>query len=308
MSTVLVGLLWGLASAQQAPSPFEEEGAETEATEPTVIDLGQTPADILERARSVSHLPLAERMDTVSQSLLGRPYLSDPLGEGAGIDADPFARYDVFDCLTYVEEVLALSLAGDPSHAAGIRTRLRYGDATPTYTSRRHFMELQWIPANIEDGWMRDATADYGETVDLTREWTLAGWQEWGRRNLFHHTDDELPVGKMSLRVLPLETALQVADQIRPGSILLTVREDRPWVPLWVTHVGLVFHDEGKPVVRHATKMGQGLVRDHSLIWYLEHIGTYSNWKTLGVAILEPIPMGPRVSRHPVPSPDAPAP
>jgi hypothetical protein len=102
----------------------------------------------------------------------------------------------------------------------------------------------------------------------------------------------------MALQVLPLATAIEVANQIRPGSILLTVREDRPWVPLWVTHVGLVFNDAGKPVVRHATKMGQGLVRDHGLVWYLNHIGTYSNWKTLGVAILEPVPSGPRLSRQ----------
>ena len=141
--------------------------------------------------------------------------------------------------------------------------------------------------------------ADYGQPVRLEREWTLAGWKNWGRRSLFHHSDQDLPVGQMALDVLPLEQAIAVADTIRPGSILLTVREDRPWVPLWITHVGMVFHPQGQPVLRHATKMGDGVVRDHNLTWYLNHTGTYANWKTLGVTILEPIEQGPRLGALP---------
>ena len=94
-----------------------------------------------------------------------------------------------------------------------------------------------------------------------------------------------------------VEEAKKVVNQIRPGSILLTVREDRPWVPIWVTHVGIVIVTEDGPKVRHATKMGSGGTRDHDLNWYLDHIATYSNWKTLGVSILEPIEPGPRLSR-----------
>lgn len=255
--------------------------------------IGTIPPEILRVATDVRDRPLPDRITAISAALLGRPYLSDPLGEGQGHDADPFARYDVFDCLTFVEEVLALALAGDPAHAADVRDALRYGAGPRTYAHRHHFMELQWIPANLAAGWLVDTTRDYGETLHLEREVTPATWAAWGRRGLFAHTDDELPTGVMKLDVLPVDAAIAAHDRIRPGSILLTVREDRPWIPLWITHVGLVVSGD-RPTMRHATKMGGGISRDHGLKWYLENLSGYGSWNALGVAILEPIEQLPR--------------
>ena len=285
----LAWLLFVASPLAADPSITADDAPEVAQANPSQAGIGQIPADVLERATSVRDRPLPERITAIS----------DPLGEGEGHDADPFARYDAFDCLTYVEEVMALSLSGDPAGAATVRNALRYGDQTPRYGTRRHFMELQWIPGNIADGWLRDSTKDYGPTVLLEREVTASTWSNWGRRSLFQLTDEELPLGTMHLDVLTVEEAKKVVNQIRPGSILLTVREDRPWVPIWVTHVGIVIVTEDGPKVRHATKMGSGGTRDHDLNWYLDHIATYSNWKTLGVSILEPIEPGPRLSRLP---------
>lgn len=223
--------------------------------------------------------------------MLGRPYVSDPLGEGGGIDPDPIARYDAFDCLTFTEEVLALALAGDPIQASQIRKDLRYGPENAiSYLNRRHFMELQWIPGVIRDGWLRDATSEYGDVVLLEKTVTSETWRSWQPRKRFAHTDEELPKGQMRLEVLPLATAREVANRIRPGSVVLTVRTDRPSIPIWVTHVSLVVPDpSGKPQLRHATKIGEGGTRDHSLDWYLQHLESYSNWRVLGISILEPV-------------------
>ena len=68
------------------------------------------PEAVREAAVDSRNLPLAERIDRVSESMLGHPYVNDPLGEGRGVDRDPPVRYDAYDCLTFVEEVLALSL------------------------------------------------------------------------------------------------------------------------------------------------------------------------------------------------------
>lgn len=291
---MIAAWLTGLALATE--DPFEEGGVEAPAVDMQVV-VGALPAEVRMVAERVAAEPLVARMDAISRALLDRPYVADPLGEGVGVDPDPFARYDVFDCLTFVEEVLALALAGDPAHASAVRNSLRYGDSEPTYVNRRHFMELQWIPGVVGDGWLVDSTSSYGETVILEREWTAAGWANWAGRKSFHHPDEALPVGTMRLEVLPLATAREAADRFRPGSVLLTVREDKPWKPLWITHVGFVFEGEHGLVVRHATKMGTGRTRDHHLDWYLEHIGTYGNWTTLGVALLEPVEQGPRRSR-----------
>jgi hypothetical protein len=240
-------------------------------------------------------------MSAISAVLLGRPYVSDPMGEGEGPDPDPLARYDQFDCLTFAEEVLAFALAADPLDAPRVRDALRYGAGPVDYAHRRHFMELQWIPGNVADGWLADTTHDYGAVVTLRKDVQASTWRAWAPRRNFALADDQLPVGEMSLDVLPLAEALRVADQIRPGSLILTVRTDRAGVPLWTTHVSLLVADpSGATVIRHATKIGNGGTRDHGFRWYLEHLKTY-RWPVLGIAVLEPIEQGPRRSSLPSP-------
>ena len=119
---------------------------------------------------------------------------------------------------------------------------------------------------------------------------------------------DATELKEMGIDFLPLEAALHAVDRIRPGSIVMTVREDRSWVPLWITHLGFTVPAD-EPTLRHASRMKSALVsRDHSLSWYLEHLGTYKNWKAAGIAVFEPVEFGPRLSLLPPPETGNPAP
>lgn len=257
---------------------------------------GVLPAAVRQAAVDARNRPLPERLDAASRSMLGHAYVLDPHGEGSGVDLDPPVRYDAWDCLTFVEEVLALGLSGDPDHTADVRTALRYGP-TRTYEDRNHFMELQWIPRALADGWLVDSTASYGAPVQrLERQVDDSTWAGWRGREKFVLSDEQLPRGTMALDVLTLDEAVALAPYIRPGTLLLTVREDRVWSPIWVSHVGIVVPG-AEPTVRHATKMGVGSTRDHGLVWYLDHLRTYDNWRAVGVALLEPVEFGPRLSR-----------
>jgi len=299
MTASFFALLWLTFSATPSwagPEVGLDKVAKTLQPQLTTTPMGSLPSDLIHAARDYRNLPLSDRMDKVSQPMLGKPYVADPLGEGRGFDKDPVVRYDLFDCLTFVEEVLALSLSGDPIHAGAVRTKLRYSGNNIYYKYRKHFMELQWIPDNVRAGWLKDTTAEYGPTTTMTKLISYASWGAWNRRKLFALKDRELPVGQMSLRVLPLDTALEAAANIRPGSLILTVRADRPTVPIWITHLGFTVPRE-EPTIRHASRMKSAMdTRDHSLVWYLEHLKTYVNWPTAGIAILEPIEQGPRRS------------
>jgi len=79
------------------------------------VELGVIPDPVVQAARSAAGLPLAERMKAVSEPLLGLPYEIDGHGEGTGPDVDPPARYDAFDCVTFLEEVLAQQRLRIPS-------------------------------------------------------------------------------------------------------------------------------------------------------------------------------------------------
>ena len=65
-----------------------------------------------------------------------------------------------------------------------------------------------------------------------------------------------------------------------------------------VTHVGFTVPGE-HATMRHATRMGEGGVRDDSLAWYVEHLQSYANWPVAGINVLMPLEQGPRLGAMP---------
>ena len=265
------------------------------------------------RAREVRASPLGERIERVSRAFLGLPYLNDAAGEGQGIDPDPPSRYDAFDCLTFVEEVLGLTLAGDPLYAPVVRDALRYA-GVPAYDHRRHFMEAQWIPGAIRNGLLEDITARVGRARVLRKDVTTEVWRRWKRRGLFTLPDTALPVGAWSLNYLDLAEAVAAVPRIPAGALVVTLREERAYSPVVVTHISMVVPPpEGAPPgaearMRHATRMGLRTVRDDRLGWYAAHLRDYVNWPSLGITVLMPREQGPRISALSAPALPAPFP
>ena len=85
-------------------------GSPVRTLEPTLQGI---PVSLIDEAIAVRSLSLDQRLDRVSNLLLQRPYKVDAIGEGKRQIVIPF--FDTtFDCLTFVEEVLALTLPYDP--------------------------------------------------------------------------------------------------------------------------------------------------------------------------------------------------
>lgn len=252
------------------------------------------PTEVADRVRALRHESIGSRIKGHSESWLGLPYTNGPLGEGGGEDPDPMLRYDTFDCLTFVEEVLALSLAPDPVATQNVRLALRYTKPNePTYSNRRHFMLAEWIPELIEKGWLQDITSRYEGAIKIQREVTESTWKNWSKRGSFELRDERLPIGVQQFWYLPIDAAISAAPQIPDGTILFTLRQPLPHIPIAVTHVSIKIPGD-RPTMRHATKMGSGGVKDHSIVWYLEHLKTYENWPAAGLILLEPLDFGPR--------------
>ncbi len=296
MLPVLLALLFGAG----APQPGADlPDADTAAAAPgALLDPGAIPPELIEIALRVRDQPIGVRMAAISEPLLGRPYVNDAAGEGFGPDPDPPARYDAFDCLTFVEEVLALALAGDPRGAPRVRQQLRYGiDEAPSYDNRNHFMLEEWIPNAIAAGFLEDITADLGETHLIDKTVTAKTWAWWKKRRLFQLGDERLPKGRYALQVLSPGAAADVVHDIPDGALILTVRESRDYVPIVVTHLGFKVTAGGDlPMLRHATRMGsEPRVRNDKLDWYIEHIRWYHRWPVEGITVLMPRELGPRL-------------
>ncbi len=84
----------------------------------------------------------------VSESFLGFPYKLNPLGENSGIDKDPIYRFDSFDCMTYVETVLALSFSKNKNDFIETINNIRYKNGNVSFINRLHFQNPDWINNN----------------------------------------------------------------------------------------------------------------------------------------------------------------
>lgn len=118
--------------------------------------------------------PLDQRIITASEAFLGIPYLLGALGEGpqGKFDQHPLYRSDAFDCVTYVETIIALAHAKDFSEFQEKMLDLRYRDGVADFTHRNHFTSVDWNPNNIQKGYLSDMTREFlgDHHEDLTLE------------------------------------------------------------------------------------------------------------------------------------------
>ncbi len=107
----------------------------------------------LRRARSLlalakPHTSLPARVEALSASLLGAPYVAHALVGSATEPEALVAPLDGFDCVTYVESVLALARAGDPSGFVEELRALRYDGGRVEWERRNHYM-TDWVRRNV---------------------------------------------------------------------------------------------------------------------------------------------------------------
>jgi len=234
----------------------------------------------------------------VSERFLGTPYAPSPLGEGQGKDADPLIRFDAVDCLTFVEETLAISFAHELKEVEPTLIGLRYAKEV-AFDDRNHLMEAQWLPHNLAKGLVRDVTRQYGgdSTEVVHKTLTPTTWASRSSRALGLSPNRE-PLGTFDLPIIPLERVRAVAKRIPSGTILAVVREDRAYKPTRISHVGFVLHRGQRTYLRHATLRAAKVV-DEEFNSFLLRNSKYDKWKVVGVSLYEAVPPRPRSASVP---------
>ncbi|QSQ24375.1 DUF1460 domain-containing protein [Pyxidicoccus parkwayensis] len=231
--------------------------------------------------------PPAERVLKMSERFINTPYVLSPLGEGQGVDPDPTFRLDAVDCLTFVEQSVALGLARKDTEVAPLLEQLRYA-STPSYEDRNHLMEAQWLPNNIRKGFLADVTRRYAgeDAVAVTKTLTAQTWQSRSSVAL-GLPRERRPVGTFALNMLPLDKVLAHARAIPSGTILVVLREDLPMKATRVTHLGFVVQRKNRTYLRHASRGGYNRVVDEDLETFLARNARYAKWKVTGVSLFE---------------------
>jgi hypothetical protein len=105
--------------------------------------------------------PIGLRVETISRRFLGVPYLDNPLGGSMLSHESLTASLDAFDCVTYVESILALALASRPEDFPDNLRCIRYRDGNVDWRARNHYMTT-WIRNNVRSGFVRNLTQGVG--------------------------------------------------------------------------------------------------------------------------------------------------
>jgi hypothetical protein len=262
---LLVGFV--LVSASCAPRhppsvPAPPAGLRIEATERDRELVRETVA--WGRGLGLQHAAIGDVVVAVGRRFLGAPYLAGSLDPPGGERL--IVNLRAFDCVTYVESVLALArVIRDPTSPADpfdtfVRelARIRYRESLRrAYASRLHYFS-DWIATNAERGLVADVTRELGGARDKRPIAFMSTHPQ-----AYPQLSDPVMLeeirgvertlnGRTRYRIA--ETALgQAAPGMREGDIIAATST----VPgLDVAHTGIVVRVDGRVHLMHAPLAG----------------------------------------------------
>ena len=197
----------------------------------------------------------AGRVIDIAQRSVGTPYQGDPLGEGSSgkTDQDPLMDLTRTDCVTFVEQTIALASSVSYVDALVNLQRIRYHGPAVAFEHRNHFMTADWV---VNNTFCRPISAELGVTpVKVTR--TI------GRKHFFElkelperAAESKDPI--LTLTYVPADLATQAAAQLpSPALVLLIGKVD--W--LFALHCGLHVRDaDGVSRLYHASSKSEAVI------------------------------------------------
>jgi D-alanyl-D-alanine carboxypeptidase/D-alanyl-D-alanine-endopeptidase (penicillin-binding protein 4) len=204
------------------------------------------------------------RIDEISRYFVGVPFDSTgPTGEGHfdTLDTKPIYNIRHFDCLTYVEHVLALALSSNADEFILQLQRLRYQDGKIDYLHRNHFFVIDWL-ANNKD--IARVIAPK-EAVTVTR--IISKRKFFSRKGLAV----QIPDTTVSMQAWSVDgfTSELKAQSISPGIYIIAFIKERLRSVI-VNHVGFALITPHSCLLRDANKTRRR-VTETDLVKYLDH-------------------------------------
>lgn len=268
-------------------------------------EAARAPADTVEAARrqtmetfdrilsdaaadSVAARPYGEIVQWVGEQLLGRPYVAGML------DAPETETLIVdltgFDCVLYVENVLALARAialGETSYEAYAENvrQLRYRDGELGYCSRLHYFS-DWIGDNARRGTVENVTAAIGgerfqERLTFMTEHRDAYPKLASDSTYACIVDMEARLADVELFYVPQGQIAEVYPRLRPGDVIATATSIGG---LDVTHTGFVHKTAAHTGFMHASLSSNEVKISDDLASYVQGISSQ-----VGIVVARPL-------------------
>lgn len=188
-----------------------------------------------------SESSIANRIEKLSRYFLGRAYRPDPL-TGSASQAEVFtASLDAFDCVTYIETVLALSCARNVDDFAARLRKIRYERGSVQWRRRNHYMTL-WIRNNARAGLLRPVSIPAVPTVTIDRVLNVV---------------PGLAPRRTRMRCIPKPAVPRLARYLQTGDLIFFASTRKH---LDVFHAGIIVRARDKLLMRHASRSQGGVV------------------------------------------------
>jgi hypothetical protein len=226
-----------------------------------MTELNHRAADKLLRELA-PHAGLADRIDLISARLIGAPYIENPLGGGPDSTERLRISLEGFDCVTYIETVLALAASSSVEEVVEAVRGMRYEKGIIDWYHRNHYM-IDWAEKNERRGLVKNITAG-PDAVSKSRNLTII---------------KGLPEKLARFDCIPKRRINRVAGGIETGDVILFVSAKKT---LDVFHTGFIVRRGEELFLRHATR-SQGEVVEQKLTEFLK-----SN-RMSGMILLRPL-------------------
>ena len=281
--------------------------------------------EILKKIQSMHFKDFPTKVAYVNQLFFDKPYSFNALGEGKNgkFDNNPLYRTDAFDCETYVDTVIALTIASDLKNFQNFIRKIRYKNGKVSFTNRNHFTCLDWNKNNQKQHITKDVTnriTDKNNQTIAIKAKTYIDKPNWyknmpiERIRLTNAKDSEKTKKLASLRekakkqkkslsiipYIPLNKIfpnddtvdMHIVKQIPNGAIMEIIRPN--WdlckvigTHLNVSHLGFVIWEDNKPYFIHASSDKLMIVKV-PLISYLKIARENPSIKGLNIQIIIP--------------------
>ena len=190
------------------------------------------------------------RIDVLSRHFLGHPYKPNPL-IGSADTAEVFtASLDGFDCVTYIETIVALARASNVDDFTAWLRKIRYEQGRIRWERRNHYMTL-WIRNNVRKGIIGPVSMP--AVPILSRERVL-------------NVVPGLAAQRTRVECVPKTAVPRLDPLLQSGDLMFFVSTRKN---LDVFHAGIIVRDGKSMLMRHASR-SQGSVVEQELDEFLK--------------------------------------
>ena len=192
---------------------------------------------------------VAARVESISGRFLGYPYLAHSLVGSVDTPEVFNDSLQGFDCVTYIESVMALVYANKAGNYSSILKKLRYSNGRVDWRRRNHYM-TQWLKNNARQGLIRRVAVRFATT----------------RKQRLLNVVPGLPACRQSFSCIPKGKFSAVKSEIRTGDLIFFASTRSH---LDVFHCGILIREGETWILRHASR-SRGSVVDQNLMSFLK--------------------------------------